>query len=184
MNDVQSLVTEITTSEPKTLLKSKTFWGGVVALLATLGGFFGLQISGAEQDALVNGLVGVGGLVGFGLTIWGRLTATQPIKGTSAAKPTTAAMLLLCFGLVLGGLLLAPGAAWAGGADLMQLSLWPALVNLLYALACLVLLFGFWKLVDRRLLKRVDFFDGTIPSAILGGFAFLGCCLVVGLVLG
>mgnify|MGYP001799620153 CR=1 FL=1 len=70
----------------KSLFKSKTFWGAVIAIVASLAGLFGFEITATDQQDLI-GLydqalaawdsiaVVVGGL----LAIYGRVTATSRI---------------------------------------------------------------------------------------------------------
>lgn len=64
----------------KSALLSKGVWGGVIALIATaVSFFFGIEISGEDQNALLElGLqaVGIGGSI---LAIIGRLVATSRI---------------------------------------------------------------------------------------------------------
>ncbi|MGS4886109.1 hypothetical protein [Roseibium sp. MB-4] len=70
----------------KSLFKSKTFWGAVIAIVASLAGLFGFEITATDQQDLI-GLydqalaawdsiaVVAGGL----LAIYGRVTATSRI---------------------------------------------------------------------------------------------------------
>jgi hypothetical protein len=70
----------------KSLFKSKTFWGAVIAIVASLAGLFGFEITASDQQDLISMYdqalaawdsiaVVVGGL----LAIYGRVTATSRI---------------------------------------------------------------------------------------------------------
>jgi len=55
--------------------KSKTMWGGIVAVLAGIAGVFGYNLGAEEQQVVVNSLVGIGGSVGGLLALYGRIKA-------------------------------------------------------------------------------------------------------------
>jgi hypothetical protein len=60
----------------KGLLQSKTFWGGVLVLVAVL--FPSLKLTDADQSSLVET---IGTIVGGVLAIIGRIVAVQPVAG-------------------------------------------------------------------------------------------------------
>jgi len=65
---------------PKEWYKSKTVWGGIIAVGAAIAGAFGISLDVATQyqisDYIVVGVGAVGGL----LAIYGRVKAEQSIK--------------------------------------------------------------------------------------------------------
>lgn len=63
----------------KSLLASKTFWGGFIAVLAGVLGFFGYQILPEDQAALVDAGAAVAASVGGVIAIWGRIKASKKI---------------------------------------------------------------------------------------------------------
>ncbi len=65
--------------ETKSIFASKTFWGSVIAGLAGLGGIFGVDVTGAEQETLMNGIAGVGVAIGTIVAIIGRMKAGKKI---------------------------------------------------------------------------------------------------------
>lgn len=65
--------------ESKSIFASKTFWGSVIAGLSGLAGIFGVDVSGAEQEALINGIAGIGVVVGTIAAIVGRMKAGKKI---------------------------------------------------------------------------------------------------------
>ena len=64
----------------KSLFASKTFWGGVIAVLAGVLGFFGYELGGADQGALITMCADVVASVGGVIAIWGRVKASKLIK--------------------------------------------------------------------------------------------------------
>ena len=63
----------------KSLLASKTFWGGVIALLAGVLGIFGYTLSADDQQALIDLGVGIAASIGGVIAIWGRVKASKKI---------------------------------------------------------------------------------------------------------
>ena len=63
----------------KSLLTSKTFWGGVIALLAGVLGIFGYTLLPEDQAALVDGVAAAAAAVGGVIAIWGRVKASKKI---------------------------------------------------------------------------------------------------------
>lgn len=68
------------TSETKSILLSKTFWGAILAGVSALFGVFGVEISGAEQAILVDSVATVGAVLGTVTAIYGRLRAEKRIS--------------------------------------------------------------------------------------------------------
>jgi hypothetical protein len=68
--------------DTKTLLSSKTVWGALVAILGAILSYFGIDLSPADQGALVEQIGNGVTLVGALLAIWGRATATKQIGGS------------------------------------------------------------------------------------------------------
>lgn len=63
----------------KSIFRSKTFWGAVVAIVAGVAGLFGIQVTEADQAELIGSidkLVVIGGGL---LAIYGRVTANSKI---------------------------------------------------------------------------------------------------------
>ncbi len=61
---------------------SKTVWGALLALGASVLQFTGIQIGAADQSAIADSAVSIAGAVGGLIAIYGRLTATSAIKGS------------------------------------------------------------------------------------------------------
>jgi uncharacterized protein (DUF697 family) len=68
----------------KSLLKSKTFWGGAVLFVAMILKIFGIELTPEDQAAapelIATAIDAVSALVGFVLVIYGRKNAVLPIK--------------------------------------------------------------------------------------------------------
>lgn len=64
----------------KSLFVSKTFWGGLIAIIAGVLGFFGYQLLPADQAALVDGGAALAASLGGVIAIWGRVKASKIIK--------------------------------------------------------------------------------------------------------
>ena len=64
----------------KSLFASKTFWGGLIAIIAGVLGFFGYQLLPADQTALVDGGAALAASLGGVIAIWGRVRASKTIK--------------------------------------------------------------------------------------------------------
>ncbi len=64
----------------KNLWTSKTFWGGLLAVVAGILGFFGYQLGGPEQQAIIEAVSAIAASVGGLIAIWGRVKATKEIK--------------------------------------------------------------------------------------------------------
>ena len=65
---------------PKEWYKSKTVWGGLIAVGSAIAGAFGVAVSTDTQDQIAELAVVVGGAVGGLLAIYGRVKAEQQIK--------------------------------------------------------------------------------------------------------
>ena len=58
---------------------SKTIWGSLIAMIAGVGGAFGLDLDPQTQAGLVDGVLKIVSAAGSLLAIYGRFSATQPI---------------------------------------------------------------------------------------------------------
>jgi multidrug efflux pump subunit AcrA (membrane-fusion protein) len=65
--------------EYKTLLASKTIWGGIIALAAGIAGLFGYSVHPADQATIVEVGTALASAVGGGLAVVGRIKATKKI---------------------------------------------------------------------------------------------------------
>jgi hypothetical protein len=65
--------------ETKSLLASKTVWGGIIVVLSVVASMVGYTISAEDQVALTSFVGEAITLVGGLLAIWGRVTATKKI---------------------------------------------------------------------------------------------------------
>jgi protein-S-isoprenylcysteine O-methyltransferase Ste14 len=65
--------------DTKSLLASKTVWGGIIVVIAAIGGFFGYGITAEDQASLAHIIESVVLAIGGLLAIWGRVTATKKI---------------------------------------------------------------------------------------------------------
>jgi hypothetical protein len=70
----------------KSLFKSKTFWGAIIAIVASLARLFGFEITAADQQELLSmydqALAAwdkIAVVVGGVMAIYGRITATSRI---------------------------------------------------------------------------------------------------------
>ena len=63
----------------KSIFASKTFWGGAIALLAGILGFFGYSLLPDDQAVLVDGGTAAAAAVGGVIAIWGRVKASKKI---------------------------------------------------------------------------------------------------------
>lgn len=70
----------MTVTKSKTWYESKTVWGGVLAVLATVAGAFGYTVVEADQTAMVDNLAAIGAAIGGVLAIYGRITSKTNIK--------------------------------------------------------------------------------------------------------
>lgn len=66
--------------EFKSAIASKTIWGGLIAILASVASLFGYQVMPEAQSAVVDLAATVGSAVGGVIAIYGRVTATQKIR--------------------------------------------------------------------------------------------------------
>lgn len=62
-------------NEVKQWYASKTVWGALIAILASLLQAMGIEFESAAQDQLADNLVSLAGAVGGLIAIYGRLTA-------------------------------------------------------------------------------------------------------------
>jgi len=66
--------------ETKNWWESKTVWSGVITIGAIAAGYFGLEIGGADKEALVEGLTTIVATVGALLAIVFRIKASKTVK--------------------------------------------------------------------------------------------------------
>ena len=66
--------------EMKEWWKSKTIWGGIVALLSGIAGVFGYTLLPGDQAALVDGGALLAGSIGGLIAIWGRVKASKSLS--------------------------------------------------------------------------------------------------------
>lgn len=74
-----AVVQEVTVGDVKHWYKSKTIWGGVVAVGAGVAGMFGFHLDATLQQTLVDYGASLFSLFGGGVAIYGRLKATATI---------------------------------------------------------------------------------------------------------
>jgi hypothetical protein len=65
--------------EAKTWYRSKTIWGGIVALAAAVGGLVGLDVDAEQGSALTLAFTQAASAIGAIVAIIGRLEAVKPI---------------------------------------------------------------------------------------------------------
>lgn len=65
--------------ETKSVWASKTFWGGVIALLAGVLGFFGYQMGAEDQQAVIELVSAIVASIGGAVAIVGRVKASKKI---------------------------------------------------------------------------------------------------------
>ncbi|KQT55275.1 MULTISPECIES: hypothetical protein [unclassified Aureimonas] len=63
----------------KSWYRSKTIWGGIVALVAALGGLVGIELDAATGSELTIALSQAAAAIGAIVAIVGRLEAVKPI---------------------------------------------------------------------------------------------------------
>lgn len=73
------------TQDQKDLLQSKTFWGAVIALAATVCHWFGITI---DQQVWVNDALTVAGTA---IALYGRVVATKPVTSVAGLTSKSAA---------------------------------------------------------------------------------------------
>ena len=66
--------------DEKSWWASKSVWGGLIAIIAGVLGFFGYQLLPADQAALVDGGAALAASLGGVIAIWGRVRASKMIK--------------------------------------------------------------------------------------------------------
>ena len=60
--------------------KSRTVWGGIVALVSGIAGVFGYTLLPDDQAALVDGGALLAGSIGGAIAIWGRVKASKSLS--------------------------------------------------------------------------------------------------------
>jgi hypothetical protein len=74
-----AVVQEVTIGDVKHWYKSKTIWGGVVAVGAGVAGLFGFHLDATLQQTIVDYGASLVSAFGGGMAIYGRLKATATI---------------------------------------------------------------------------------------------------------
>lgn len=59
--------------------QSKAVWGGLIAVLAAVAGYFGYDVGAEDQQALTEGLIAIVGATGGVLAVYGRVKANSSI---------------------------------------------------------------------------------------------------------
>lgn len=60
--------------------QSKAVWGGLIAVLAAVAGYFGYDVGAEDQQAIVDGLFAIVGGAGGVLAVYGRVKADSSIE--------------------------------------------------------------------------------------------------------
>ncbi|HWU62462.1 MAG TPA: hypothetical protein VN112_10605 [Ensifer sp.] len=63
----------------KTWYQSRTIWGGIIAITASLAHAGGYSISVADQGQLADAALSLAGTVGGLVAVWGRMKATSKV---------------------------------------------------------------------------------------------------------
>jgi hypothetical protein len=66
-------------TDSKAWYLSKTVWGALVAVLASISHLFGFELGILEQGQLIDGLVAIAGSIGGLLALYGRVVANHSI---------------------------------------------------------------------------------------------------------
>jgi hypothetical protein len=67
-------------TDSKAWYQSKTVWGAVIAILASILHLCGYELGVLEQGQLVDGLVSLAGSIGALLALYGRIVASHTLK--------------------------------------------------------------------------------------------------------
>lgn len=67
-------------NDTKPWYMSRTVWGALVAIAASIGGAFGIMISEIEQVEIADTILQIVGAVGGFLALFGRLSAQKTIS--------------------------------------------------------------------------------------------------------
>lgn len=87
---------------------SRTIWGGVIAILSAILGYFGYQIAPEDQEFLIAGLMGLASFVGGAVAVIGRVKASRQIGPTNKERGFAHSYFLwflcfyLCWALLIG----------------------------------------------------------------------------------
>lgn len=68
--------------DAKTWYTSKTIWGALIAMAASVLQFSGIHLGVADQSAVADAAIAMAGAAGSLVAVYGRLSATLPIKTT------------------------------------------------------------------------------------------------------
>ncbi len=67
----------------KNWYSSKTIWGALVAILASVMHFTGVDISAVDRGQIVDSIVNIVGALGGLIAVYGRVTAKTAIRSSS-----------------------------------------------------------------------------------------------------
>lgn len=70
-------------NELKFWYTSKTIWGALISVVASLMHFTGVDIAAADRSQIVDSIVNIAGAFGGLLAVYGRVTAKSAIKSAS-----------------------------------------------------------------------------------------------------
>lgn len=59
---------------------SRTVWGALIAIAASVGGAFGIMLGEADQATLTDAILQVVGAIGALVALFGRLSASQTLR--------------------------------------------------------------------------------------------------------
>jgi len=67
----------------KNWYSSKTIWGAVISVVASVLHFTGIELGAADKSQLVDAIVNISGALGGLLAVYGRVTARAAIKSAN-----------------------------------------------------------------------------------------------------
>lgn len=67
-------------NETKPWYFSRTVWGALVAIAASVGGAFGIMLGDVEQSTLTDAILQIVGAIGAVIALYGRLSASQALR--------------------------------------------------------------------------------------------------------
>ncbi|MEP2943576.1 MAG: hypothetical protein ABJ081_07710 [Hyphomicrobiales bacterium] len=67
-------------NETKPWYFSRTVWGALIAIAASIGGAFGIMLGEVDQSALTDAILQMVGAVGAVVALYGRLSANQILR--------------------------------------------------------------------------------------------------------
>lgn len=66
--------------ETKPWYLSRTVWGALIAIAASVGGAFGIMLGEVEQSTLTDAILQIVGAAGAVVALYGRLAASQTLR--------------------------------------------------------------------------------------------------------